>query len=511
MSSGRSLRVVVAVLSVGSLVLGLVTLTAAASSRASSGVVTSGILPAQAITLGTGASQYFYVGSTAGGQPMNSVSWTQDLGVVASYSGNLSISVGRSTLDQGSYDSAAGNYAIAGAGVTGYEVLREYSAQTTASGSGGTSLSVTFPADTGDLVLLMVGGEGDGSLALSGFTATTLQDATYSEAGSNVIASAAIFSASLATGTYTADISSVTYPTNAGTSLGAVAYVLVPGPACTQSTPGSQTQLPLESGLAQPNLWNTLSANGHVTQCYSGAALTTKIALQQIVYIKQGPAAYAEAAYGLNLDDQPFCLETQPGCQVAPFSIPLSTFDLERFRALVSYSIGTPNPTTLPTDFAFDFWLEHDPAAAGNGCPNTCAGPAKGDIEVLIHLYNSGLIHCTSTPFLFSTMVTLGGLRQPTTWSVCTERGGTKATLVAIALQVPAPALSGSIGLPLTTFLNEAVSTVGVHPTSYYNLMGVELGSEFGSGPPTTAQAVWQWTLERLQLSNTSSAVAIVP
>jgi hypothetical protein len=206
-----------------------------------SATIDSGIAPAKSIVLPSGAEQYFYIGSTAGGEPMESISWLgdQDLSVIAAYSGNQSISIGRSASSSGSFGSAVGSYATAAAGLSGYAVVQAFSAQASMIGPGtsggaetpakGVSLSLPFTTTrAGELVLILVGGEGTGRLELSGLEATTLQNATYSEGGSDVIASAAIYTAQLAVGRHKAKWRSTTYLTNSGTSLGAVAYVLAP-------------------------------------------------------------------------------------------------------------------------------------------------------------------------------------------------------------------------------------------------------------------------------------------
>lgn len=108
------------------------------SSTSALAAVDSGIAPAQAISLPSGDGQYFCVGSTAGGQPMEPVSWLagQDLAVTAACSGGQAISIGRSTSDGGSFTSAVGSYAIAGAGPSGYAVAQTFSAQASKVGPG---------------------------------------------------------------------------------------------------------------------------------------------------------------------------------------------------------------------------------------------------------------------------------------------------------------------------------------------------------------------------------------
>ena len=78
------------------------------------------------------------------------------------------------------------------------------------------------------MVLVVVGGEGTGSLRLAGASLQSLVDDTYSECGSNVIASVGIFAAQLPSGNYSMSLTSTTFGANSGASLGAVAYILTP-------------------------------------------------------------------------------------------------------------------------------------------------------------------------------------------------------------------------------------------------------------------------------------------
>ena len=202
----------------------------------------SSIQAGQSLVLPAGDSQYVFVGSTAGARPMEAVSWSQDLAVSAAYSGNEAVSIGRSVSNSRSYLTTAAGRAIAGVGINGFAVAKTFTAHASAVGPGqsggpetpapGMSLELPFETKAGDVVLIVAGGQGTGSLALSGITATTLQNASFS-AGAQVMASAAIYSASLPAGHHVAHWKSTTYLSNAGTSLGAVAYVLAPEePVC---------------------------------------------------------------------------------------------------------------------------------------------------------------------------------------------------------------------------------------------------------------------------------------
>jgi hypothetical protein len=207
--------------------------------------ITSAIAGATSVSLPAGASQYYYVGSVEGGDPGNpgsnigTTSWTQDLQATGAAWGTEVVSVGRSTSSTGSFDSQANNFATAGAGTSGYTVLATYSKANSIVGPGcgscgpdpvpGATLSLNFTTEAGDTVLILLGGQGTGSLTLSGISATTLQNQTYSEAGGEVYASAAVYQASLPAGSYTASWTSTSSDNNSGSTLGAVAYVLRPG------------------------------------------------------------------------------------------------------------------------------------------------------------------------------------------------------------------------------------------------------------------------------------------
>jgi hypothetical protein len=175
---------------------------------------------------------------------MGSISWLegQDLAVSAPGSGDQVISIGHTSSDIGSYDSSSTSTATAGVGLDGYVVVQTFSAQGSRPAHRpvrpaekpvtGPSATLSFKTTAANQrVLIIVGGQGTGTLMLSGIEATTLQDATYGAAHSPVIASAAAYSAQLPVGKHKAKLHSTTYAPNVGPSIGAVAYVLAPAPA----------------------------------------------------------------------------------------------------------------------------------------------------------------------------------------------------------------------------------------------------------------------------------------
>lgn len=205
----------------------------------------SGISQGSALTLPSGHGMYFFVGSTSGDGAMGSISWLsgQDLAVNAA-SGNQAISIGHGATNSGSFATTSASAAIAGAGLDGYTIVQSYSAQHAKAAHRATrtpekpikGANLTLPFSTSalnQLVLIVAGGQGAGMLELTGVEAAALENATYGSPGSDALASAAIYTAKFLVGKHKLKLRSTTYAPNAGTSLGAVAYVLAPAPAPT--------------------------------------------------------------------------------------------------------------------------------------------------------------------------------------------------------------------------------------------------------------------------------------
>jgi hypothetical protein len=204
----------------------------------------STIAPAQSTSLPVGHGEYFYVASSAGEVPIGSISWIegQDLAVTAPGGSNQAISIGHSSSHSGSFSTASARTAITGLGLDGYDVVQTFSAQHSKVAHKATrtptkaikGAAVTLPfltASANELVLVAAGGQGTGTLELSGVEATALQNATYGSSGPGAIASAALYTAQLPKGKHKLKLRSMTYAPNPGTSVGVVAYVLAPAPA----------------------------------------------------------------------------------------------------------------------------------------------------------------------------------------------------------------------------------------------------------------------------------------
>jgi hypothetical protein len=177
--------------------------------------------------LPSGMTDYIYAGSDDGSHPLTAISWQEDKSVSTPNLGNKSISIGQSTSSTGSFNAnGTTNAAIAGLGVAGYHVIGVHPASRTFNGTP-PLISVAFTTGPGDLSIVAVGGQGAG-LPQPGAEFSTLVNDTYSECGSDVIASAAIFAAYLSAGYHTASFSGISYNTNKVSAFAAVAYVLAP-------------------------------------------------------------------------------------------------------------------------------------------------------------------------------------------------------------------------------------------------------------------------------------------
>jgi len=171
------------------------------------------------------SQEYFFIGSTAGGRPITNESWNPDLKVYSHYSGYLSITIGHQNFGRGNFTFTGANYGIAGVGVSNFSSYVTYNASSPTN----RSLNLSFATNSGDLVVILIGGVGDGYINIAnGPNLNVVTNYTYSEGGADVIASGAIYYGYLSTGSYTVHISSITYPTNAGTAIGAVAYIFKP-------------------------------------------------------------------------------------------------------------------------------------------------------------------------------------------------------------------------------------------------------------------------------------------
>lgn len=272
---------------------------------------------------------------------------------------------------------------------------------------------------------------------------------------------------------------------------------VTPYTTCTPLSDYSGTipdnELPLVSGIAQGNPWNTTSANGSIVLCNENLGLQAVIGLNSIDYAKPGPAGYAEAAFGKNYEDNSFCIQT---CPVGPF--PLSYASLSKDVPVVQAAYTTTSilSNSMPFDWGLDLWMEKQPSA---GIP-----PNKStDTEILIEPYNNGLAPpgCSLTTTLVTT-IKWDGTSTPSTWRVCDDVGGAGVNLTTFVLKSPRQSFSATVALPLLPFVNEASKVSGLDLTQNV-LMGVEFGTEYGNWS-YSGNVQLSWTISSLSLSGTT-------
>jgi len=259
---------------------------------------------------------------------------------------------------------------------------------------------------------------------------------------------------------------------------------------------GVTSFLDLSLGDATPNLWNTSSSSGSVLQCYDPAGgLTENVNLSSV---QQGgfagaPYGFTEAGYGYGSYGGRFCSLDQFPCPTAPFPIPVSAFvPGSKYLTTIDYSIVTP---TQPMDLTYDLWLEQQLSGLG---------PQSGDAEIMI------------TPY--STFSACGAPRPSFTdssgavWQVYVGCGSAKAQTVHFVLSSPTPVATGSITVNLSDFVAETAALLPSNPIASEQLVGLEVGSEFGRcGTTGCPDAAFSWTISRLTLQTPSTSVAMIP
>jgi hypothetical protein len=216
---------------------------AIAAPVASASGLDAAVAPGSSLVLPSGDEVHLFAGATSGEQPMSTISWSagQDLGVNAASSSDQAISIGRGTSTGGSYSSLAAAQAIAGVGLRGYTIEQKVTAQVSKArklpkknletATKGLSLHLKFSTtETEQLVLILMGGQDVSNPVLSGFEAQTLENQTYTANSSLEAASIAVYTAKLPAGKHTATWKTTTFKGAPSNSLGAVAYILKPGP-----------------------------------------------------------------------------------------------------------------------------------------------------------------------------------------------------------------------------------------------------------------------------------------
>jgi hypothetical protein len=270
------------------------------------------------------------------------------------------------------------------------------------------------------------------------------------------------------------------------------------------------TPIGVTRGIAEGNLWNTVSAAGRITQCYGPMGLATRLALHHVVYRQPGPAGFPEIGYGRDLVDVPFCLYSASLCPRTRFPTRLSGLPAGRngLTTTVRYRLGRPRPRQMNLNVAYDLWLERAPRRARH--------PQAGDVEVMLSLHRHGVISCGRGSTSWSDNIRLDGRRVRARWRSCNYVGGSEAQLIPVVLESPSVS-KGTVTLALKPLIARAVKqaarTDATARWGSYALMGIEFGAEIGwcRGLPCRESALrWTFRVSKLVLNWGSTAIPIV-
>ena len=267
-------------------------------------------------------------------------------------------------------------------------------------------------------------------------------------------------------------------------------------PTSTNTTyAGSATFLPLTSGVATPNLWNVRTSAGKIRQCYNAeSGFRDTIDLSSLsLDSTTAPAGFPEIGYGESSYGEHFCGVKNPGCEIAPFPIPVSSLAKYPYLASVSYSMGSITPAQY-VHLTFDLWLEQSVNSKG---------PKPADVEIMIEPYNTYPACGVARPaFHYS----------GATWDVSEGCGGSKATTLHFVLQSSEQRKTGKVTVNLSSFVAEVKKILPRDASvDKEKMAGIEVGTEFNNyGCPGTTcspqrtSAKFSWSVSALSLVRSS-------
>jgi hypothetical protein len=253
-----------------------------------------------------------------------------------------------------------------------------------------------------------------------------------------------------------------------------------------------------------------------VEQCFGTNGLQTSIQLSAINSKVPEPLGYTEVIYGNKLDDMAV------GTNRLGFPSLLSAFDTLDLWATAKYAIPTPAPTGMPYRLFYDLWLEQNPS---RGNP-----PSSTDFEIGITFAYTPL-NPLEFPIPISTLsnepIIINGQTETSKWNLYKALlPGTSAPFYDFFLASPPQQPSDTISIRLQDFIDYfgnylsspesyLINLLGPHSLSGYQLMGVELGTEFAGGAwqliePSNIQLNWEWDLSSYFLSTTSSTINLI-
>jgi len=268
---------------------------------------------------------------------------------------------------------------------------------------------------------------------------------------------------------------------------------------CVTSDPANDfanQQVPLAYGVAQTNPWNIHSAQGSVSLCYRpSTGLSASVTLTDVQLSRSGVpvVGYSEAAYGDNLEGDPF------GSQLAGFpAFPVQTLTLKSEDLWANVSYAVDNGFSAQMDAGYDIWIKAQQSGT----------PVSTDFELLVLPFDSYLRACL-TRSNYSNLIYVDSKPDPVTWKVCNQPGSGGAALYVFSLEPQFEVLSGNVALKPYDMISYLATDTTNTPLANYWVMGIEFGTEFAAQqvPPTTMN----WAISEFSLNTATSPVYIIP
>ena len=234
-------------------------------------------------------------------------------------------------------------------------------------------------------------------------------------------------------------------------------------------TSGSSGTIPLPSefGIGYDDLWNVQSFSGNITTFFTGSGgMEVSANIYHVTAYKNGILGYPSIGYGYSGTDYP---QGSSSSQLL-FPMPLTDFSTMGVEAMVNYSFNYYHTPLLPTDFAFDMYLETQPTQGKY--------PTHNDIEVMVGLYDSYNPFLGSVIGSFNSNVMVNGHIVTQDWVVYESHSNAWSTIYFLPTETFYLS-SANITISLAPFLIHATTIVS--PTTSFSLMGIELGTEFGN------------------------------
>lgn len=238
------------------------------------------------------------------------------------------------------------------------------------------------------------------------------------------------------------------------------------------------------------NLWNLSSFKGKISIGKVGKSINTSVDIHDIKTKRNTIFAYPEVMLGRNLVGREVNTLSKPKII---FPIKVETLLSKDFYLDMGFKINKTTIEEMPFNISFDFWLKQD--------PNSDDMPKNGDIEVMIWMYRH-LQKPIGVSERLAIIKSNSDRDSKTKWEIYEGTGNVWET-ISFIIDNKSQKRHNVFHINLKDFLN-AVAAVSHNKISELYLMGIELGSEFGTPELKVAQIDWDITSYSASYENKS-------